>query len=98
MPVTMSESVIEGYLKEFSERLAVNTGEFSFSLPFDLEWSGKQSYLNPHLASFDLYVANVCVGVRGTHVCISKHKFGVTTNHEKLRCDWAPMSNRFYLT
>ena len=42
---------------------------------------------------------NVCVSVKGTRVCVcaSEHKFGVATNHEKLRCDWTFMSNRFYL-
>ena len=30
-------------------------------------------------------------------VCASEHKFGVATNHGKLRCDWVPMSNIFYL-
>ena len=39
----------------------------------------------------------VCGCEGNTCVCASKHKFGVATNHGKLRSDWAPMSNGFYL-
>jgi hypothetical protein len=59
--------------------------------------------LDPHLASVDLVfllfeiVNRVCV-CGNTCVCVH-----VSTNLESppimrnLRCDWAPMSNRFYL-
>ncbi len=40
----------------------------------------------------------VCRCEGNTYVCASEHKFGVATNHGKLGCDWAPMSNGFYLS
>jgi hypothetical protein len=49
----------------------------------------------PPLAN--LYMQCVCGCEGNTCVCASEHKFGVATNHGKLRCDWAPMSNGFYL-
>ena len=47
----------------------------------------KQSYFDP---IWRISIA-MCVWMWGEHVCVWVHKFGVATNHEKLRCDWAPI-------
>ena len=55
---------------------------------------------NPISIPIGEFLNAMCVcGCEGnTYVCASKHKFRVATNHGKLRCDWALMSNGFYLT
>jgi hypothetical protein len=88
-----NEQVLPFCSRSLSSGGVVDIGEFPLLLFFGM---GNNSTSTP-IGEFRIYIANVCVGEEKTCVCASEHKFGIATNHGKLRCDWAPMSNGFYL-